>query len=137
MKKQRQYYSGQSLIEILVAIGIIAVVLVGVSDLITRSLSLASFQASKTVATNIAENQLNYYRQARDQAPTTFFADPNPQAGYSTCVGNTDPVKYACTINYDSSGIANGTNMTVSIVWKDGDKVITTQLSQVLAKPTK
>ncbi len=135
--KRQSCGDGQSLIEILIATSIIAVVLVGVSDLITRSLSLANFQASKTLATNIAENQLNYYRQAKDQSPATFFLDPNPQNGFSTCVGNPDPVKYACSIIYDSSGVANGTNMTVTVVWNDGDKVITTQLSQTLAKPSK
>ncbi|MFZ3069397.1 MAG: prepilin-type N-terminal cleavage/methylation domain-containing protein [Microgenomates group bacterium] len=128
---------GQSLIEIVVAVGIIAVVLVGVSDLISRSLSLASFQAGKNAATNIAQNQLNHYRQARDLEPTLFFQSPNPQSGYSACVDNPDPVKYVCTITYDSTGIASGTKMTVKIVWKDADKEITTEFSQILAKLTK
>jgi hypothetical protein len=97
---------------------------------------LASFQASKNIATNIAQNQLTYYRQARDLEPTRFFLNPNPQAGFSTCVKSTDP-KYVCTIVYDSTGIPNGTKMTVRVVWKDGDKTITTELSQILAKPTK
>jgi|GEM_PF-2022654 len=137
MKHIPRNIRGQSLIEIVVAVGIIAVVLVGVSDLISRSLSLASFQAGKNAATNIAQNQLNYYRQARDLEPTLFFQSPNPQAGYSTCVDNPDPVKYVCTITYDSTGISNGTKMTVKVIWKDADKEITTEFSQILAKLTK
>lgn len=126
---------GQSLIEILVATGIIVLVLVGVSDLITRSLGLSSFQASMSGAINIAQNQLNYYRQLRDLKPTDFFVDP--QTNYSTCVGTFDAVKYGCTITYDTVGVTNGVNMRVSIAWKDGDKDIKTELAQILAKPYK
>ena len=123
---------GQSLIEILVATGIIAVVLVGVSDLITRSMSLSSFQANKNTAINIAQNQLNFYRQARDQQPTDFFLDPVGK--YSTCVGTIDS-KYTCQITYTTEG--DGVNMRVNINWTDGNKNIVTTLSQFLARPTK
>lgn len=133
--KHNQFHTGQSLIEILVATGIIAVVLVGVSDLITRSMALTTFQASTNSAVNIAQNQLNYYRQLKDQRPTDFFTDP--QGRFGTCVGDYDQTKYTCTIVYDTTGIANGVNMIVSVAWKDGDKNINTQLSTVLAKPTK
>jgi len=69
---------GQSLIEIVVAVGIIAVVLVGASDVISRSLNLASFQASNNVAVNIAQNQLNYYRQQRDLSLPVFLLTHRP-----------------------------------------------------------
>lgn len=127
--------SGQSLIEIVVAVGIIAVVLVGVSDLVTRSLGLSSFQSSKTIAINIAQNQLTYYRQKRDESPTDFFVDP--QTNFSTCIGNYDLGKYNCSIVYTNVGITNGLRMTVIVRWRDGDKEIDTELSQVLARPSK
>jgi Tfp pilus assembly protein PilV len=126
---------GQSLIEIVVAVGIIAVVLVGVSDLITRSLGLSSFQAKKNEATNIAQSQLNKYRQARDMEPTRFFSADNPQKDFSLC--ETLNLKYTCTIGYDYTGVTNGVKMTVGVEWTDGDKNVTTELSQVLFKPTK
>lgn len=134
MSKKIRNQLGQSLIEIVVAVGIIAVVLVGTSDLISRSLSLASFQSSKNEATNIAQNQLNYYRQQRDLHPTDFFDHPE---NYSLCVGSFDTSKYTCSIAYDTVGVDSGANMTVTIVWHDGDKEISTKLSQLLAKPTK
>lgn len=120
---------GQSLIEIVVAVGIIVVVLVGVSDLITRSVGLSIFQSSKSVAENIAQNQLTYYRQQRDQRPTDFFINPG-----TTCVGTFD-AKYTCGITY--SVIGNGVEMKVRVGWSDGGRGINTELSQVLAKPTK
>ena len=133
MKLTSSPLSGQSLIEIVVAVGIIAVVLVGVSDLITRSLGLTSFQSSKTVAVNIAQRQLTYYRQKRDEIPADFFVDT--QANYGSCVGMDGLSNYDCSIIY--SDITNGLNMTVTVKWRDGDNEITTQLSQILAKPSK
>jgi Tfp pilus assembly protein PilV len=132
--KNNNLESGQSLLEIVVAVGIIALVLVGVSDLITRSLGLTSFQAKKNIAVNIAENQLTYCRQKRDLNPTDFFASPHDSCG--SCV-DFDSDEYECQIAYDSTGITNGVNMTVSVTWQDGEKTITTQLSQLLFMPLK
>lgn len=131
----KKNHRGQTLIEIVVAVGIIAVVLVGVSDLVTRSLNLASFQADKHEAENIAQNQLNYYRQARDIEPTNFFSEENPQRDYSECVGAFNIEKYECSIAYVN--VANGVEMTVTIVWNDGDKQISIPMTQVLSIPTK
>ncbi len=142
MKNIHKTFSGQSLIEIVVAVGIIAVVLVGVSDLITRSLGLASFQANKNIAVNIAQNQINHYRLVKDQEPASFFTT-NVQALYGDCVGeNIDPSKFECTILYniesnDAEGLPNLIRINVNIKWIDGDNEINTRLSQLLAKPTK
>ena len=134
--------NGQSLIEIVIAVGIIAVVLVGVSDLITRSLGLASFQANKNIAVNLAQNQINHYRLVKDQEPTNFFTS-NVQAIYGDCVGEDfDSSKFECSILYsiesfDVEGLPNLIKMNVNIKWMDGDNEINTLLSQILAKPTK
>lgn len=142
MKSIHKTHSGQSLIEIVIAVGIIAVVLVGVSDLITRSLGLASFQANKNIAVNIAQNQINYYRLVKDQEPTNFFTT-NVQALYGDCVGEDfDSSKFVCTILYsieslDTDGLPSLIRMNVNIKWMDGDNEINTRLSQILAKPTK
>jgi len=129
---------GQSLIEIVVAVGIIALVLVGVSDLITRSLSLASFQTKKNQAINIAQNQLNRFRQYKDQEPILFFSNPYV---YSVCEAGYDTTKYTCRITYNNEvydgGSLVGIDMKVSIDWNDGNNKITTELSQTLAKPRK
>ncbi len=142
MKSILNNFKGQSLIEIVVAVGIMAVVLVGVSDLITRSLSLASFQANKNAAVNIAQNQLNYYRLLKDQEPASFFT-ANVQSLYGDCAGDDfDKVKFVCTIVYeivsnDDDGLPNSIKMDVNIKWMDSDKEINTLLSSILGKPTK
>lgn len=138
----RKVQKAQSLIEIVIAIGIIAVVLVGVSDLITRSLGLASFQSNKNTAINIAQDQINYYRLLKDQEPSNFFT-ANVQTQYGDCVGDSfNKTKFVCTITYyiestDAFGQPNAIKMDVNIKWKDGDSEINTKLSQILGKPTK
>ena len=133
---------GQSLIEIVVAVGIIMVVLVGVSDLISRSLSLASFQAGKNAATNIAQSQLNHFRQQKDLEPSVFFTGANlvtPSPCYNAGV-DFDDTKYICTVefvNNEVSGVIESTEITVNVEWKDGDKTINTRLTQTLVKPKK
>ena len=123
----KKFDTGQSLIEIIIATAIIAVVLVGVSDLITRSVSLATFQAKKNEAVNIAQNQLNYYRQQRDLAPKEFFLNPT-----TNCVGTFDTSIYTCRIFYTESG--DGLEMKAQITWIDGEKTIVTELTQLLGK---
>lgn len=130
----KKYYSqiGQSLIEIVVAVGIIAVVLVGVSDLITRALSLASFQAGKNEAVNIAQNQLNYYRQKKDENPDLFF----DSGLVNFCVFGFDTTKYQCEISYTNT-TPEKTDMKVNVKWHNGSSEIETELSQTLVKPPK
>jgi len=142
MKSILKNYKGQSLIEIVVAVGIISVVLVGVSDLISRSLSLASFQAGKNEATNIAQSQLNHFRQEKDLAPSIFFTEANlvpPPPCYNAGV-DFDDTKFICTVEFVNnvvSGSIVSTEMTVNVEWKDGDKTIDTRLTQTLIKPNK
>ncbi len=129
---------GQSLIEIVVAVGIIALVLVGVSDLITRSLSLASYQTKKNQAINIAQDQLNHFRKFKDQEPLIFFEKPSD---YNVCEPGFDTTKYTCAITYSNEvyegGVIVGIDMKVSVGWIDGNNNIMTELSQTLAKPRK
>jgi type II secretory pathway pseudopilin PulG len=136
MKRDFLTNVGQSLIEVVVAVGIIAVVLVGVSDIVTRSISLASFQSEKNTAMDIAQNQLSYYRQQRDLDPAYFFATDNP----GDCV-NYDREKYNCTIFFDptkADGVIVSTKMDIYVSWGGADKTkYSVNLSQTLSRPTK
>jgi type II secretory pathway pseudopilin PulG len=143
MIKRRQFHSGQSLIEIVVALGIIVVVLVGVSDLITRSLSLASFQASKNEATNIAQDQLSYLKHEKELEPTAFFLRQDVQNGIGDCDNsiNFDTEKFVCKLQfeylYDGPTRLDAIIASAVVTWKNGDKEIVTKLSQTLVKPIK
>jgi len=133
-----KYCTGQSLIEIVVAVGIIATVLVGVSSLITKSLSLSTFQSNKSRAVNAAQNQINHYAKVRDLSPSAFFGNYND---YTTCVEVPEQIA-SCQITYerlpsDTSQEITGVKIHVTVSWKEGDDTLSTELSQILAKPTK
>ncbi|HOX95890.1 MAG TPA: type II secretion system protein [Candidatus Woesebacteria bacterium] len=135
---------GQTLIEIVVAVGIISLVLVGVSDIVSRSLSMLSYQKDRSGAVNLAQKQINYYRGERDKAPITFF---NNLDSFQVCQGTIDEDgkfdgKYNCVISYHDLG--DVVDMTVTVIWNGGKKdadgqevTMKVELSQDLAKPTR
>ena len=66
-------FSGQMLIEVVIAIGIIALVLVGVSDLMTRSLRVVTFQKQRDEANAYLQKMQNDLKAQRDADPEGFF----------------------------------------------------------------
>ena len=125
-------FSGQMLIEIVVAVGIIALVLVGVSDLMTRSSRVVTFQKHKDEATTIAQKVLNDYRTQRDSDPLDFYASAGNNV-MDPCVADT----YKCTITMDTNAVPDFVLITVSVEWNDGGQVFSTSLSQSLSKDLK
>lgn len=122
---------GQMLIEIVVAIGIIGLVLVGISDLMTRSLMVVSFQKQKAESLLILKKMITDYRIARDSNPESFY-DTAANAILNPCV----PGKiYKCTVTMQKSAEA----VLVSIVaeWQDGGKTYSTSLSQSFTRDLK
>lgn len=130
-KKQLKNFSGQMLIEVVVAIGIIALVLVGVSDLMTKSLSVITYQRQRDEALNILQKIQNGYKAMRDTDAEAFF----------NTVANTiiDPCEagknYKCTVLVDKQ--LNSVLITVTAEWSDGGKTYNLSLSQSLFKTAK
>ena len=117
---------GQMLIEILVALGVLSLVLIGVSDLMTRSQRVGSFQAKKDEALSIARGLLNDYRIQRDNDPDGFKASV---AGISKdiCVDGKD---YSCKVDVaKDTGLVN---LVVTVSWPDGDNTLSINLNQSL-----
>lgn len=123
--------SGQMLIEIVVAIGVIALVLIGVSDLMVRSAKVVTFQKQKDVAVALIGGLLNDYRMQRDSNPELFY----------TTVTSTvlDPCKadtaYVCTVIIDRS--PDAIILTITADWSDGGETYSTSLSQSLTRTVK
>lgn len=63
---------GQSLIEVLVALGIISVVITGVATIVTQSLSNTQFSKDQNTATKYAQEGLETVRSIRDRDYTAF-----------------------------------------------------------------
>lgn len=110
------------LIEIVVAIGIIGLVLVGVSDLMTRSINVSTFQKQKDEAITIIKKMLTDKKTERDQNPVAFYdqwVDGTTTLPPDRCVP--EIALYSCevTVNKATEAIA----ITVRAEWQEGDVV--------------
>ncbi len=119
------------LIEIVVAIGIIALVLIGVSDLMIRSAKVASFQKQKNEAVSIIETILNDYRTLRDSDPQDFYNTVTSTI-LDPCVVDKP---YVCTITIDKT--ADAVLVTIKAEWLDGGQTYSVTLSQSLIRNKK
>jgi|SRR3989344_2220032 len=122
---------GVMLIEIVVAIGIIGLVLVGVSDLMTRSVSLVTFQKQKKEALTIITKKLNDYKVARDTNPDNFYATVVDSI-VDPCVVNKP---YKCLITVDKT--VDAVKISITAQWQDGGRPYETSLSQSLSRTVK
>ena len=64
---------GQSLFELVVAVGLIGLVLVALVGLTTKSLSSSTYSKNKSLAARHTQEALEWLRGLRDQDWTTFF----------------------------------------------------------------
>ena len=122
---------GQTLIEIVVAIGIIGLVLVGVSDLMTRSVSSVAFQKQKKEALTIITKKLNDYKVARDTNPDNFYTTVVDSI-VDPCVVNKP---YKCLITVDKT--VDAVKISITAQWQDGGRPYETSLSQSLSRTVK
>jgi type II secretory pathway pseudopilin PulG len=132
MTKTLRNPKGQMLIEIVVAVGIIALVLVGVSDLMTRSSRVVSFQKQKDEAVAVAQRCLNYYRTERDRNPAEFYTKAE-NGSLVTCPSES----YTGTITPSTDVLIDSVHITATVGWADGPNNFSVSLSQSLAKEIK
>lgn len=124
-------HRGQMMIEVVVALGIITLVLVGVSDLMTRSLRVVSYQKQKDEANSIIQKTLNDYKLQRDSDPVNFY-DTVAGATIDPCVIG-KPYKCIVTVGKTEEDIA----IKVTVEWNDGGKVFNTDSSIILIRTVK
>lgn len=126
-----QKNKGVMLIEIVVAVGIIGLVLIGVSDLMTRSVSVVTFQKQKKEALTIITKKLNDYKAARDTNPDNFYTTVADSI-VDPCVVNKP---YKCLITVDKT--ADAVKISITAQWQDGGRPYETSLSQSLSRTVK
>lgn len=124
-------FSGQMLIEVVVAVGIIALVLVGVSDLMTRSLRLITYQKQRDEAMMILQKIQNDYKAQRDSDPDTFYQNA-VNTTIDPCVAGKP---YKCTVMMDK--LPDSVIIDAKAEWSDGGNVISTSLRQILVREVK
>lgn len=114
--------NGQMLIEVVVAVGILALVLVGVSDLMTKSTRTLGYQKDRDEAYSIAREQLNRYREDRDKNLTLSLGP----TFLEVCVPGK---KYSCRV--ELLEVVGGMNVKVIVYWTEGVNKFEVSLDQL------
>jgi type II secretory pathway pseudopilin PulG len=122
---------GQTLIETLAALGILSIVITGISISVTTSLSNAKYNQNVTLATKYAQQGAELVQQIRDDSYTNFknYNGTYCLAKGQTSLGSTSP---SCTVtnvdNFVRSVVvqqapgcgANVAEVVVSVAFNDG-----------------
>lgn len=138
--------SGQSLVEVIVAVGIIVVTIVGLISSNTLGLNNAQFARNKALAAKYAQEAIEWLRTQRDQNWNTFYTS----AGTATyCLKTTAwTQRGACAttdvINdqYDifvrqvslSRPAVDRVIMTVSVSWPEGARTTSISVTSHVTK---
>jgi type II secretory pathway pseudopilin PulG len=69
--------SGASLLEVIIAIGLVSVILMSLVSLSTKSVSNSTVSREKNQATRFTQETIEWLRQERDQSWTTFSDNVN------------------------------------------------------------
>lgn len=118
--------SGQILAEVVVAIGIIVVVLVGMSSLMTKTTKTVRQNTNKDTAVALVEAELSCFKNSRDKDQTAFFNTPPPAVvpncacsgtNWSSPVPTLPAVQPICTVT--TKPLVNGLNVTVTATWTE------------------
>lgn len=121
---------GQSLFEVIVAIGISALILVGIVSLASGSVRNSSFSRNNAQATKYAQEGVEWLRGQRD-AGWDNLATHSSVAGTTTCLGASPPAwGGSCTVSTDTkftrnvvlttdAGNSNIINALVTVSWSD------------------
>jgi type II secretory pathway pseudopilin PulG len=118
---------GQMLVEIIVALGILSLVLIGVSDLMTRSQRIGGYQTKRDEAFNIAKDLLNDYRIQRDNDPSLFKTSVTG-IDRAVCIVEKE---YACKVNVIVG--ENEVDLEVIVSWQDGSSTLSITQNQTLS----
>jgi prepilin-type N-terminal cleavage/methylation domain-containing protein len=122
---------GQTLIEVLVALGIISIIVTSVASIVTSSLGNTEYSKDQNTATKYAQEGLEVARSVRNNNYNTFAV---LNGNYCLAKGDSTlgPAQGSCTVNIDnyfirkiqieqSPGCGSNVSKVTSIVaWQDG-----------------
>lgn len=114
-KKQKE--DGQSLIEIVVAVAVLAVVVIALIGTTSKSNNNSIFAKNQASATKYAQERIENIRNKRF-TQDDFFTAVNSSCGFTTdTVGTNFTVTQKCTTMTINSSLAVG--VTVTVTWTD------------------
>lgn len=109
---------GQSMIEVVVAIGVMALTLVGVVALMAASAGIQNNQQRRQSATKLAEKVSEGLVNLRDTNPTAFWAlTPAVAATDSDYLGYTYSVSYVPDNTCNNLPVVKCVNVTITVSW--------------------
>lgn len=113
-----QFSKGQSMFEVVVALFIIAMIIVGVVSLSTNSLSNSIFSRNKSLAGKYSQEAIEWLRSQREEDVSIFIA--NIGVSPSFCLD---------TLSWINTGICNSTEVIPSTIFRREVNFVTTQIS--------
>lgn len=118
--------NGQILGEVVVAIGVIMMVLIGMSSLLSKSTKTIRQNDTKDQAVKLVEGQVRFYKEQRDRDINGFFTTLPAQRGtYLPCTWSMPTpspvlIPIGCEVMYlDNVVGGNGIGVTVRGVWSE------------------
>lgn len=141
---------GQSLVEAVVAIGLVTLVLVALISAITFSLANAQYSRNKSIATKYAQEAIEAMRKLRDAGWPAFYTWANDTTGRTYCMTNTftlTNIPPACVViddTYDiftrtvklvgNGGTRDRVSVQVVVTWTQGTRTPNVTLDTYLTK---
>lgn len=127
--------SGQTLLEILLAIGVAGLVLIGLTKATTMALRNAQFARNQTLATKYAQQTMEKIRAKRDQNSwNTFKVDCTP-SGLPSLSGFNQSIVCECYFNNDyrddcNLADVNKVKATVTVSWDSHQALLVSFLTK-------
>lgn len=110
---------GQTLVEVIVAVGVIGLVLTGIVLAASSGLKTSRVARERFEARRLASSKLEEVRNERNTDPASFFAESKAgssfEEGPETIEGNL--ASYERTVSYDYTADGDEVEVTVEVEW--------------------
>lgn len=132
-EKINKYCRGQMFIELIVAVGVITVALVGVIAMSTQSVKVQKASGNRGEATNLANRNLEEIRNLKNRNVVGFF-NPTPTIvpAPPACPITAASV-YSCSVSYVLTG-TDEMKVTVTVSWAEGSNTMNVVVNSILTK---
>jgi len=125
---RQQRENGQSIVEVIVALALIAMVILGLVKVTIVSVNNASFAKDQRAATQYAQEGIEYARKCREEDEVAFWHKSCPELAQPA-----DP-RFTRTITFNNSQDTNVMNVLVEVSWSDSKGVHKSSLETNLTK---
>ncbi len=127
MMDQKSKVSGQSLIEVLAALGVVVLVILALIIATTLSIRNATFAKNQSMATNYAQEGMELLRSCRDQDPESFWSQ-------SCSLPSLEETFFERVVVWNELVEDEKMEVTVTVTWKDVRGTHKSELSTYLTK---